>query len=194
MKKIVFIAFLCVSCLFQLQAQDVTKKGEPDEQITVNKQYDENGNLTQYDSTYVHQWSTDSTFNFPFNEHFAFGGNMEELLHRFMGDSAMANFGFPSDFFFSPFDDDFMNPMMTDSVFAQYFNTHSDSLFNFHQMFPDMQAIQKQLEEQLDMQGSEFPEFKSQEQKEEWDKLLKKQQKEKEELMKKWEQENIKIP
>jgi hypothetical protein len=47
--------------------------------------------------------------------------------------------------------------------------------------------MQKQLEEKLNHQNLVFPEFKSREQKEEWEKLMQKQQKEKEELLKKWE-------
>lgn len=195
MKKIVLITLFCLTAMFQIQAQNKAKQDTPDKQITVNRQYDENGNLIQYDSTYVHQWSSDSTFNFPFNEHFAFGGNIEEILHHFIGDSAMANFGFQNGFQFSPFDDDFLNPMMTDSTFAQRFHMHPDSLFNFHRMFPnhlhniefpDLKALQKQLEDEIDLHGYNFPEFKSQEQKEEWDRLMQKHQKEKEELLNKW--------
>ena len=127
---------------------------------------------------------------------------MEEFLQHFMGDSAMANFGFPQDFNFSPFDDDMMNPMLSDSMFVQHFQAHPDSLFNFHRMypehlqngfeFPDMQALQKQLEEQLDLHGYHFPEFKSEQQKQEWNELMEKQKQEKEDLMKKWEKESTK--
>jgi len=202
MKRIFLITFLCVNALFQLHAQNKIQENAPDEQTIVNKQYDENGNLIQYDSTYVHQWSSDSTFIFPFDDHFAFGGNMEELMQHLMGDSIMANFGFPHEFDFSPFDDNFLNPMMSDSMFVQRFHMHPDSLYNFHRMFPDhlqnrfdfpdMQALQKQLEEELNLHGYKFPEFKSHEQKDEWDKLIEKQKKEQDELIKKWEKESTK--
>ncbi len=204
MKKIGFITFLCFALILQLRAQDKTKKDTPDEQITVNRQYDENGNLVQFDSTYVHQWSSDSTFNFPFNKNFTFDGNLQEFMDKFMGDSAMTNFDFPDDYNFSPFDDNFMNPMMTDSMFVQRFHLHPDSLFNFHHSFPnhlqsgfdfpDMQSLQKQMEDELNRHGTQFPEFKSQEQKDEWEKLMKKHQQEKEDLLQKWENNSIKKP
>jgi iron uptake system EfeUOB component EfeO/EfeM len=51
---------------------------------------------------------------------------------------------------------------------------------------PEFEELQKQLQEQFNHQNFIFPEFKSSEQHEEWEKLMQKQQKEKEELLKKW--------
>jgi len=46
-----------------------------------------------------------------------------------------------------------------------------------------LEDLQKQLQEKFNHQNLVFPEFKSPEQQEEWEKLMQKQQKEKEELM-----------
>ena len=192
MRKIVIISILCFLGILQLNAQDKTKKDAPDEQITVNKQYDENGNLIQFDSTYVHQWSADSTFNFPFDENFAFGGNMEDFLQQFATDSTLAHFGFSFGDFMNP-----LHPNTSDSIFLKKFHMNNDSLLNYHFNFqdmyplgfefPDIQAFEKQLQEELNNQGYVHPELKSKKQQEEWEKLMEKQQKEKEELIKKWE-------
>jgi hypothetical protein len=201
MRRIVIFTLLCTAGMFQLHAQDTDTLSTPDEQTIVNKKFDENGNLIQYDSTYVHRWSSDSTFNMPFDENSAFGRNLQEYLNNFMNDSLMANFGFRHDF--SPLgDDDFMNPLnpsIPDSVFMKQFHMNQDSLYHFHFNFdqfpqefdsPDMQALHKQLQEELNRKGYEFPEFRSKEQQEEWEQLMKKHQAEKEELLKKWEKEN----
>ncbi|MCB0540954.1 MAG: hypothetical protein KDE33_25815, partial [Bacteroidetes bacterium] len=68
MKKLGLITIGFVVFSWQLFAQDNKIEKDPDEQIIVNKKYDENGNLIQFDSTYVHQWSSDSTFQFPDSE------------------------------------------------------------------------------------------------------------------------------
>ncbi len=50
----------------------------------------------------------------------------------------------------------------------------------------ELEDLQNQLHEKINHHNLVFPEFKSPAQKEEWEKLMQKQQKEKEELLKKW--------
>ena len=54
-----FIILLLVANL--LFAQEKSENKSPDEQIKVNKEYDEAGNLIRYDSSYVKSWSSDTT-------------------------------------------------------------------------------------------------------------------------------------
>ncbi len=153
MRHFVFILIFVAFATLQGWAQ----KKAPEEKSIVKKEYDENGNLIQYDSTYVWKWNSDSTFNFSFGDKFAFGKDLPEM-------------------------------------FGEFFN---DSIFNFHfgQPFPDnfgfgdFGDLQKQLQEKFNHRNLIFPEFKSPEQQQEWEKLIQKQQKEKEELMKKREKE-----
>ncbi len=39
------------------------KSNQPDEQISINKEYDNNGNITRYDSTYSWTWSNNGNQN-----------------------------------------------------------------------------------------------------------------------------------
>ena len=200
MKRILISAFLCPVIIFQLHAQEIAKKENPDEQIIINKEYDENGNLIQYDSTYIHHWSSDSTFNFSFDDKFSFGNgftDINNLLQEFFGDSLNSEYGINKRFPFSPFDDEEFfrnfNHQFNDSILIGSFPFDKDSVFkspfDFKNQFPpninffDWEELQKKFD------GFNFPEFKSLKQKEEWEKLIEKHQKEKEELMKKWDKQ-----
>jgi hypothetical protein len=175
------------------------QKNAPEEKSMVNKEFDENGNLIQYDSTYVWQWNSDSTMNFSFDDNFAFGKEFPGMFGEFFNDSIFEQFGFLQDHQFQPFsDEDFFRQFQysfPDSVFIQEFPFEKDSIFSFDfgNQFPgsfdfkELEDLQKQLQEKLNHQNLVFPEFKSLEQREEWEKLMQKQQKEKEELLKKWE-------
>ena len=62
MKKTVLFMFMLLSAsLLFAQKQSPSEHKNPDEQIKVKKQYDEQGNLIGYDSTYVRSWSSDTT-------------------------------------------------------------------------------------------------------------------------------------
>ena len=183
---------------FQIQAQ----KNSPDEKSIVNKEYDENGNLIKYDSTYVWQWNSDSTINFPFDENLAFGSHLPDYFGEFDVDSIFEKFGLINGHKFEPFnDEDFFKHFhysMPDSMIVNEFPFGNDSVFNFQfgQQFPgnfdfrEFEDLQKQFEEQFNLHSFKVPDFQSPEQQQEWKKLMKKQQKEKEELLKKWEGKN----
>lgn len=114
----ILVLLFAVNLVF---AQDKPKNQSPDEHIKVKKQYDDQGNLIGYDSTYVQTW-TDTTKN---------GmdmGKMREEMKTYFGnkmpkgtaDSTMMGkdqFG-DLDKFFSQSDRDFFknfNPSMNDS-------------------------------------------------------------------------------
>ena len=61
MKRLVYLLVLLLTASWTFAQKD-TANIAPQSQIKVNKKYDENGNLIQYDSTYVSTWSSDSTF------------------------------------------------------------------------------------------------------------------------------------
>ncbi len=207
MKKIVFIISGFLILTGQAFAQENKKEKAPDEQITVNKKYDENGNLIQFDSTYVHSWSSDSTMNFAFPDDQFFSGkdfpDIHQFLHEFMNDSILRSHRgfshFDNDEFFKQFGESFPDSLMQnfslkhDSV---YFDFPMDSLKNLPPGFmPDFDELMQGLKDHL---GGTIPEpyfnvprrFQSPEQQKEWEKLMEKQRKEMEEFRKKWEHNN----
>lgn len=209
MKKLMLLLTIVFCSALFVSGQEQKKGKSPDEQIIVNKKFDDNGNLLEYDSTYVHQWSSDSTFhfNFPDNDFFSGRGfpDLQSFLNEFLNDSSMGNSPFRQPFRFSPFDEDeFFQPFSfglndslpgtfpfgIDSLFRQF---QSDGLDSFPRgfIYPDLDELKKQLFGQYgQVPGFNFetPELNSREQKEEWEKLMEKHQKEMEEFRKKWEQ------
>jgi len=210
MKKVGLLSIGAVLMFGPLFAQDIEKEKTPDEQIIVNKKYDENGNLIQYDSTYVHQWSSDSTFQFLFPDDDFFAGkefpDINEFFQYFMGDSAWEGFQMPDDFGHLPFDDEaFFNqfggrfsdstmmrmlPFGPDSAIQHfYFNNPGNvppgfGLYNFEEM-------EKRLNEEMEKFRSynfQMPQFNNGEQEQEWQELMEKHRQEIEELKKKWEE------
>jgi hypothetical protein len=189
MKHVLFLSILTAFAALQGWAQN----NSPEEKSIVNKEYDENGNLIQYDSTYVWQWNSDSTFNFSFGDKFNFGKDFPGMFGEFFNDSIFGQFGLGKEPFFQPFgDDDFFRrfehsfpgyPFERDSAFN--FGFGNKEPFNFD--FKELEDLQKQLQEKFNQHNLMVPEFKSPEQQDEWEKLIQKQQKEKEELIKKFE-------
>jgi hypothetical protein len=197
MRKLILMSLVLFTGVLMVQAQN--KKPVPEEKSIVNKEFDENGNLLKYDSTYVWQWNSDSTFNFSFDDNFAFGKQFPGMFEEFFNDSIFEQFGFLNKPDFQPFsDEEFFKQFQhsfPDSAFIQGFPFEQDSIFTFDfgNQFPgnfdfrELEDLQKQLQEKFNQHNLMIPEFKSPEQQEEWEKLMQKQQKEKEELMKKWE-------
>ena len=187
------IVLFCVSNSIRAQTK------LPQEKSIVNKEYDENGNLIQYDSTYVWQWNSDSTFNDPMDRNLFFGNHFPRFFEEFNADSIFQKFGFSNNNKLMPFDEEeffsHFQHSIPDSMFMDGFTFDADSIMSFHlgHQFPgnfnfqEFDDLQKQLLEKFNHQNFSYPEFKSQEQKEEWQRLIQKQQKEMEDLMKKWE-------
>lgn len=183
--------------LFCVPSKIWAQKNVPQEKSIVNKEYDENGNLIQYDSTFVWQWNSDSTMNFSFDDNFAFGEQFPGNFGEFFNDSIFEQFGFLNHQFPSLNHDEFFRQFQhsfPDSTFFRSFPFEQDSTgnFQFGLQFPgnfyfrDLEDLQKLFQEQFKQHSFGIPEFNSPGQNEEWEELLKKQQKEKEELMKKW--------
>lgn len=188
MRRITFFLIITLFTSVNCWAQKKT----PEEKSIVNKEYDENGNLIQYDSTYVRQWNSDSTFNFSFADSLFSGREFPDFFGELHNDSIFKHFGFQNEPFFNPFGDDnpFRHfdfgfpgfPFELDSTFS--FGDGNRHPFNFN--LKEFEDLQKKLLQQFSHHNFVIPEFKSPEQKEEWEKLIEKQQKEKEELLKKW--------
>ncbi|MFZ5429770.1 MAG: hypothetical protein ACOZDD_06025 [Bacteroidota bacterium] len=60
----IFIAAVFLQLAASAQNQRENSKS-PDEEIRVNREYDERGNLLRYDSSYIFRWHNDTTFQFP---------------------------------------------------------------------------------------------------------------------------------
>lgn len=118
MKKCIVLILLLIGYQSILMAQKLkSDKTAPKEDIRVNREYDENGNLIKYDSIYSYSWSGDSTLlnaispeNFPkiFDEHF-----------EIFPDSL-----FSGKSFFDGFDQSFFSPFKSesDSAMRHFFN------------------------------------------------------------------------
>jgi hypothetical protein len=214
MKKSIVIAVILSVAFFAAEAQKQEKQKAPDQQSIVNKEYDEQGNLIKYDSTFISSWSTDTSFHFGFpadSMSFHFPG-IEQFMHNFWNDSALGNFTFPKEpftleFQFSPFGEgdfgDFMPPLFADSMFSHHFPFHVDSMFfnfGFNQtpgsppqidshFFEDFEDRFKQHFFQFRDEDYQFPGFKNEEHREEWEQLIEQHRQELKNLRKKWQQE-----
>jgi hypothetical protein len=198
MKKINIIILLLI--LFAMCANGQNEKAleNPDEQVIVNKQYDEDGNLIAFDSMHVRKWSAD-TLQYLFEKDL-FAGNMlpdmEKLMERFMSDSAFQHFNFPEPFLGSPFSDEDLfkrfEHSLPDSALTREFSFQMDSIpFSHEFILPDMKELQKQMDEHFKIFNFPKPQMEEKltdKQKKELEELLKKHQKEMEELRKKWKE------
>lgn len=117
MKKVLFVLFFIMSknvSFSQLEVYiDTTKNEFPNESWNINKRYDKDGNITQYDSSYSYSYSSS-------------GENLNI-------DSLISTFGM-NNFFSSPFEIDstfnFFNQrnQMIEDVFKEFIQI--DSFFN----------------------------------------------------------------
>ncbi len=105
MKKIFFFAMMLTLSLSSCSGQKKenlsnTVKNEPETNVKVNKEYDENGNLIRYDSTYTYFYS-----------------NVDDAKVR---DSILSNFKkhFNDTYFFS--DEPFFNDLFFEDSLMQY--------------------------------------------------------------------------
>jgi hypothetical protein len=141
MRRLVIYSFLLL--VFQMVAlaqESPATKNLPKEDIRVNKEFDENGNLIKFDSTYVYQWSSDSLFA---------NQMIPEGFKHFFDDkfSLFNDSTFFDDSFFGDFDDLFFNPfdMQRDSVMKKKFG--QDPFRSFHFKSDSIQAYPKGFDE-----------------------------------------------
>lgn len=103
MKRFLLFFMMSFGLLMSIQAQNKDiKKNQPKEDIKVNREYDEQGNLIRFDSTYTYNWSGDTTFlnskgrtdlDQIFKDHFNFFGDFDRQFLSHFGnkrDSAMS--------------------------------------------------------------------------------------------------------
>ena len=200
MKKLGLLIIGTIIGVFPVFAQNEKNIAPPDEQIIVNKQFDENGNMIGYDSTYINSWSSDSSYHFNFDDNFGSSRfpDISQFLNDFFSDSSNFHSTLPPDFYFSPFNDDSffgnLNPSFSDTAFINQFNFKMDSLQNFRHnfVFPDMQLLHKQMQDhfrKFDFHNQFNPNELNDEQLKELKELQKKHQKELEELQNKWKEQ-----
>jgi hypothetical protein len=206
------ILILTISFSHAVIAQKIDKLPKnPDEKITVNKEFDENGNLIGYDSTYVHTWSSDSSMVFPFDteEFFSLKGGFPDankFMQKFFGDSAFADpfFGMDNDLM-KHFGKHFLD---SDSTLKDPFNEfffNSDPFSRMDKNFgKEIEKLRKQMDKNNQwfalpdsIPGKNFyyyeePSFRNEEQMKEYKALKEKQRKEMEEFRKKWDAKNQK--
>lgn len=216
MKKLIIFSIIFSVGVFEASAQQQQKQQNPDEQIIVNKKYDDQGNLIEFDSTYIHKWSMDTTFHFGFpgdslSFHWNFSG-IEHFMQEFWGDSLPDSQYFPHQpfsfgFQFSPFDE--KNPgnnrwPFSDSLHSSPFPYQFDSLFfDFgfgpndklppgfdNDFFNDFEKQLNQYFNQFRDNNFGFPGFQNKEHQKEWEELKRKHQQELEELQKKWQEKS----
>lgn len=109
------------------KAQQTDQKlNSPKEDYKVNREYDEQGNLIRFDSTYTYNWSGDTTLM-----NSMLPKDMKGILNEqfmFLNDSTFMGNSFFDDFdqlFFSPFNS------KRDSVFMKKFGMNQFHSFNF---------------------------------------------------------------
>lgn len=134
MKRFVFLMFviLLVGGIAYSQSDKTKKKKNlPQEKVTVNKEYDENGNIVSFDSSYVYSWSSDTTMaGFPgdidFSEIFNWKGSFFDNDSAFVGDpfGGFNNQEFES--FFNHF-----SQMFPDSLNSDMYSYRNDSIVRF---------------------------------------------------------------
>lgn len=125
-RLIVFLLLLVVFHIVVVAQESPDAKNLPKEDIRVNKEFDEHGNLIKFDSTYVYQWSSDSLFAKQM---------IPEGFKHFFDDkfSLFKDSAFFDDSFFDDFDDLFFNPfhMQRDSVMKKKFGQNPFHLFHY---------------------------------------------------------------
>jgi len=142
-----------LSCLDpQTSAQEVNKSNKPDVKIKVNKEYDNKGNVTRYDSTYSYSWSgngqipadADSLLK-GFNHHFYFGNSADSIFKGMDFEGLFGN----DPFFSQPFS-------RSGKQFEELFNRNlfpTDSSFENNPYDPfnqDFREMIKQQQQRMD--------------------------------------------
>ena len=161
------IVAVLFSCTTMAQSKEEKKKN-PKKEIRVNKQYDEQGNLIRYDSTFVYTWSSDTSRAHRLD---SLPRNLQQLeqwqlqMKQFMRQSfandslikrLIPQSQWPNDFFFNTPDNekffrDFQK-MMEDHMKSreEYFNKMRQHMDSLHMRFHPKKKrnLQKQQEPQ----------------------------------------------
>jgi hypothetical protein len=123
MKTVNKFVLSCLILLFAFKgfSQNQDTITNPNEDIRVNKEFDENGNLIRYDSTYVYTWSSDSTMNFKHEKIMEMRKKMEEHMQKFFKNDSLIHRDFKHPFFDDTFfkDDFFEHDFFNNEFFKQ---------------------------------------------------------------------------
>jgi len=145
MKTLNKFALLILVLLIPILGFSQNKTNSPNKNIKVKKEFDKNGNLIRYDSTYVYTWSSDSNNQCQadsiilkqFEQKLGESKYMMKHFRKFFGKDSLWEGQFIDPFFSNDFfNDDFFNP--------KFFN--DDSLPESHNFFND---FDKMMEEQM---------------------------------------------
>ncbi len=185
----VLLLMATITMAASAQKTEKKEKNSPDEEISVKREFDEQGNLIRFDSLRVFRWSTDSLFTFPGNKGWEslFGEDLFEDLFPGLRNlpSDSSRFG---DFFFHNDTSFFMGPNSSFMLPPGFF-------------IPEMEDLEE-MEELLErhfksLPPGQFPDFGNHalpfqryadpDQQKEWQQLMEKQHKEMEEFREKWE-------
>ena len=136
MKRFVFLmlVIMLIGGIAYSQSDKTKKqKNSPQEKVTVNKEYDENGNMIGFDSTYVYSWSGDSSITgFPndadFSDFFNWKGNFFNNDSVSNGDP-FHGFGFDDNEFENFFNQ--FSKMFPDSANQDLYSYRNDSILHF---------------------------------------------------------------
>jgi len=137
--KIIPIFFIL---FYNAQAQEkpdktIQNQTIPDKNITVNKEYDEHGNLIKYDSIYSYSYSSNGKlsdslrkqFEQHFKQHSIFS---DSFFNNFFGSGSGSQDFNPNDFFYQGFmnqDQQIKNMMKRmDSIQQLFFNQHASPI------------------------------------------------------------------
>ncbi|GAB7088238.1 hypothetical protein [Marinifilum fragile] len=159
MKSINKILFLTGILLltFTSFGQNTESKNLPKKDIKVNKEYDKDGNLIRYDSTYVYFWSSDSTHQFQNDSAFLnrmdmsrMHKRMQEQLSRFFGPDSLRQKNnrhpFFSDDFFN--DDFFDNNFLDSTMFRRNFHQRDSSQKDFLKEWEEIMKSRRQFRQE----------------------------------------------
>ena len=120
MKRFLLIPILAMGLILNSLAQEPLKKqNSPKEDVKVNREYDDKGNLIRFDSLHSYSWSSDTTFLKSFSPK-DFSDQLDDQFN-FFSDSTFRGNSFFKDFdnlFAQPFDDE------QDSVLLKKFGIH----------------------------------------------------------------------
>lgn len=169
MKTNYLLSLLAVGCLAllipKIDAQTKTEP-QPEKKYSVHRQYDQNGNLSRYDSTVVSRWGSSNkqgydslTSEYHFSERNSFN-NMDSLFGGNFNDpfsfndsllnEMMNHFGF--NFFESPSDSDMYGLSPADPFFGPSFGMPGMD----EQMSKQMEEMEKQMKAMMENQRTFF--------------------------------------
>jgi len=132
MKRFVFLVILFLAFVV-VQAQSQKSTAQPNEQSKVTREYDDNGNLIRFDSTYVKSWSSDSTLNRADIDQLQ--KQMEEMFGGSFGEDSGSFIGGP----FPGSEKEFFKQ------FEQQFGDSTGELPGFQNSFHDFEELHEQM-------------------------------------------------